>query len=91
MMPASFAVPREHLLNLLSAVGARHDAIHEVRPIERADQHRRLAEAPVPTTMSARTRGGRGRRERVERDLAEAVAQRARAAGTPAGNRGPTG
>ncbi len=65
-------VAADHLANLPHQVAAAANAIDQVRPIERTDQHLRLAEAELADDVVADVRRGGGR-VGVERDVGEAI------------------
>ncbi len=75
-MPASPRCAGEHGLELLVARQARPHAVDQVRPIEAADQHERVAQPELADDVLAHA-GRRGRRERVHRHLRPGRAQRA--------------
>ncbi len=61
--------------DLRAQVDARHDAVDEVRPVERADQHARIAQPQLRDDVGAHALGG-GRRVGVQARVGKAVAER---------------
>ena len=80
----------ENRAKLAVKIASAQHAIGQVRPIEGADQHRRFVQPQLVDDVGPDALGRR-RRERVERHARESRRAAARAAGTPDGNRGPTG
>ena len=72
--PGLLLMAREHVENLPAQVRARQDAIHEVRPIERADHLHRVLQAELRDDIAADARG-RGGGERVEAGRRQRLAQ----------------
>ena len=67
-------MPAQDLQGLGHAVGPRHHAVHQIRPVERPDQLRRVAQAQLPGDVVADAgRGGGG--EGVQRGRGEAIAK----------------
>ena len=67
-------VPREDVDQLRVQVAAAQHAVHEVRPIERSDEHQRILQPQLGDDV-APDAFGRGRGERVERHAREILAQ----------------
>ncbi len=82
-------VPGQDAKNLAALIGTAQHPERQVRTIERADQHERIAKPQLRDDVSADALGGGGG-EGVHRDAGEFVAQAARAGGSQAGSRDPT-
>ena len=76
MIPASLSWRREHAKDLLAKVGTPQHTVGQVRAVEPADQHDRIAQPQLGDDVAAHALGG-GRGECVHRDAGEFVAEAA--------------